>query len=181
MKQNSIKPQQRVLDTASRLFHNQGYNNTGINQIVEESGVVKSSLYQHYRSKEDIAIAFLNARHQSWFDKLKGQVSGGQTEKDKVLAAFDFIVQMNREEGFRGCAFLNMLSEINDENTRILEVIQAHKEELRGFFRNLLVEISAYADMVYLLFESAITESKLFKSDWPVESGKSFINSIFNS
>src|SRR6202012_6128303 len=43
-----------VIETASRLFYKQGYVNTGINQIIEESGVVKSSLYQRFRAEEEI-------------------------------------------------------------------------------------------------------------------------------
>ena len=56
-RKNAVR--QTVIDTASRLFYKQGYANTGINQIIEESGVVKSSLYTAFRTKEDILMAYL--------------------------------------------------------------------------------------------------------------------------
>jgi AcrR family transcriptional regulator len=48
-----------IVRTASRLFYRQGYSNTGINQIIEEAGVAKSTLYQQFRSKEDILLVYL--------------------------------------------------------------------------------------------------------------------------
>ena len=52
-------PRERLLDTASKLFHNQGYNNTGINQIISESKVSKSQLLCLFlKSKEGLCMAF---------------------------------------------------------------------------------------------------------------------------
>ena len=47
---------ERILDTAARLFYAQGYNSTGINQVIKEANVAKASLYQHFPSKEDLLI-----------------------------------------------------------------------------------------------------------------------------
>jgi AcrR family transcriptional regulator len=50
----------RIIDTASRLFYSQGYNSTGINQVIKEANVAKSSLYQYFPSKDDLLVAYLN-------------------------------------------------------------------------------------------------------------------------
>ena len=52
------------------MFHKQGFNSTGINQIIEEAKVAKASFYQHFKSKEDLCVAFLEKRHSFWFDEL---------------------------------------------------------------------------------------------------------------
>ncbi|MFC6196186.1 TetR/AcrR family transcriptional regulator [Dyadobacter subterraneus] len=163
----------------SNLFHYQGYNATGVNQIVEESGVGKSSLYQHFRSKEEMAVAYLNERHIFWFSNLVESTSTSESAEEKVLAAFDFITLMNEKEEYRGCSFLNMLSEIPKENTVLLTVIQQHKNEVQDFFRNTLKDTNIDSDHIYFLFESAIIESKLFTNAWPVHSAKSIIQSLF--
>ncbi len=170
-------PRERIINTASILFHQQGYNSTGINQIISEANVAKASFYQHFKSKEALCIAFLNARHEYWFSELLGFVSKSEHSKEKLLNAFDFIIQMNQKENFRGCSFLNILSEISKEQNAILSVIQAHKNDLRNFFEKEIGDelLSAH---IYLLFESAIIESQLFKSNELVEKSKKIIDSL---
>lgn len=174
-----MQPRERILETAFILFHKQGYNSTGINQIIADSNVAKASFYQHFKSKEDLCVAFLNKRHDFWFDKLYEFTSKSRTSKTKILASFDFLIAMNEAENFRGCSFLNLLSEIPADNTKILNVIQSHKNDLREYFRKYLAD-NQLADHIYLLFESAIIESQLFKNQWAVTKSKSIVNTIIN-
>lgn len=175
--QSMSSPKKRIIDTASRLFHQQGYNSTGINQIISEANVAKASFYQHFKSKEDLCVAFLNVRHEYWFLELMTYVSRSENIKKRILNAFDFIIYMNEKEDFRGCSFLNTLSEISKEHGPILSVIQAHKNDLRIFFEKELGEefLSAH---IYLLFESSIIESQLFKSNELVEKSKKIVNNL---
>lgn len=175
-----VTTRQKILDTASRLFHQQGYNSTGINQIIKESNVAKGGLYYIFKSKEELCIEYLNRRHESWFNKLVDFTSRARTARSKTMAAFDFIYHMNIEENFRGCSFLNILSEISSDDMEILSVIQNHKEDLRDFFAGILTEEKQDTiDHIYLLFESSIIESKLFRSQWPVEKSKKIVSSLF--
>lgn len=174
-----MQPKERILDTVSVLFHNQGYNSTGINQIIEEAKVAKASFYQHFKSKEDLCIAFLTQRHSFWFDTLEKFTSNEKDPKSKVLASFNFLVFMNQKENFRGCSFLNILSEISSDNIKILQVIQSHKADLRNYFKNILAD-DLLADHVYLLFESSIIESQLFKSNQLIEQSKKIIQTLIS-
>lgn len=170
-------PRERILEKASILFHQQGFNSTGINQIISEANVAKASFYQHFKSKDDLCVEFLNERHKYWFDELLNYTSKSKKLEKKVISAFDFIIYMNLKEGFRGCSFLNILSEISKEQESILSVIQAHKSDLRVYFKQLIGD-ELLATHVYLLFESAIIESQLFKSNEIVNKSKSIINNL---
>lgn len=172
MKQKS-DPKQRLLDAATELFFKQGYHATGINQVIEEAGVAKASLYMHYPSKEALLLAFLEHRHQTWFEGLHAAVAKAKKPEKKVLAAFDFLQQMNLTENFRGCAFLNILSEITEKDDDALLIIRSHKNDLRAFFSRLLQHAApAVQTQVYLLFESAIVESQLYRDQWPVQEAR---------
>jgi hypothetical protein len=174
-----ISPKDRIMDVTFVLFANQGYNSTGINQIISEANVAKASFYQHFKSKEDLCVAFLNARHTYWFSELNDFISDKKDVKSKVLASFDYLVYRNEKENFRGCSFLNILSEIPGDNFKILTVIQDHKKELRNFFSD-LIEDEILADHIYMLFESSIIESQMFKSNELIERSKMIIKSLIS-
>lgn len=170
-------PKERILEKTFTLFHKQGYNATGINQIIDEAKVAKASFYQHFKSKEDLCVAFLDKRHSFWFDELQKFTLSAADSNSKVLASFDFLIFMNKNENFRGCSFLNILSEIPSDNTKILSVIQNHKSDLREYFRDILKDEQT-ADHVFLLFESCIIESQLFKSNELIEQSKKIIQTL---
>lgn len=170
-------PKERILEKTFTLFHRQGYNATGINQIIEEAKVAKASFYQHFKSKEDLCVAFLNQRHLFWFEQLQKFTANEEDLKSKVLASFDFLIFMNKNENFRGCSFLNILSEIQSDNVKVLSVIQSHKTDLRKYFSEILKD-SLVSDHVYLLFESCIIESQLFKSNELIEKTKRIIQTL---
>ncbi|MBO9727401.1 MAG: TetR/AcrR family transcriptional regulator [Chitinophaga sp.] len=173
MKKKISDPKQRLLDTATQLFYQQGYHATGINQVLAEAGVARASLYMHYESKESLLLAFLHQRHIDWMAGLKAFTDKGSKPKEKIQAAFDFLASNNEKEHFRGCAFLNVLSETTDKDTAVLTVIQDHKKDLRAFLGDILhKEKQAVRDHVYLLFESAIVESQLYRHQWPVQEAK---------
>lgn len=172
-------PKTRILATTSILFANQGYNSTGINQIIAEANVAKASFYQHFRSKEDLCVAFLNARHVFWFNELNNFINSEKDMKSKVISALDFLIYMNLKENFRGCSFLNILSEIPGDNVKILHTIQQHKEDLRNLFSSLIPD-DILSDHIYMLFESCITESKMFKSNELIEKSKLIINNLIH-
>lgn len=172
-----MQPKERILEQAFTLFPKQGYNSTGINQIIEEAKVAKASFYQHFKSKEDLGVAFLNKRHLYWFEELQKFTLDKENPKEKIISSFDFLIFMNREENFRGCSFLNILSEIPSDNIKMLQVIQSHKNDLRDYFLEILKE-RILANHVYLLFESCIIESQLFKSNELIEQSKIILETL---
>jgi AcrR family transcriptional regulator len=172
-------PKERIVTTTFELFSKQGYNSTGINQIVSEANVAKASFYQYFKSKEDLCVEFLNVRHEYWFNELNKFTSKEKNIKSKIISSFDFLLFMNEKENFRGCSFLNILSEIQPDNVKILEVIQNHKTDLRNYFSE-LIDDKNLSDHVYLLFEGSIIESQLFRSNELIERSKKIINTLIN-
>ncbi|SHH88270.1 transcriptional regulator, TetR family [Chryseobacterium oranimense] len=170
-------PRERILQITFDLFGRQGYNSTGINQIISEAAVAKASFYQHFKSKEDLCAEFLNVRHQYWFNELNLFCADEENLKQRILKSFDFLIYMNQKENFRGCSFLNILSEIPMDNVKILSVIQQHKKDLRNYFFQLLKD-EELSDHIYLLFESSIIESQLFRSNDLIERSKKIINNL---
>ena len=172
MRKNAIR--QDVIDTASRLFYKQGYANTGINQIIEESGVVKSSLYASFRSKEDILMAYLETSGAATDEALKTASEKFEDPKDKVLAVFDYLVDLVQQKEYYGCNFLNIISEIPKDVERVRNQIRKQKNGVRNLFANILrpVHKEDLADEIYTLFVGALIANKVHDEVWPVLSAR---------
>lgn len=171
-----MKAKDKILNVASELFHQQGYNSTGINEIIEKSCVAKATFYNHFKSKEDLAIAYLEHRHGQWFDQLCGATKGCTSVEDRILESFSFIEKMNRLENYRGCAFLNMISEVGVANPNIHRVIQSHKTDLQKFFKDILQD-EERAFLIYMLFEASIVESQVYRNQAYVKKVKDIVAS----
>jgi AcrR family transcriptional regulator len=178
MKKLGVK--ERVIATASDLFYNQGYNQTGINQIIAEAGVAKASMYQHFRSKEDIAVAYLIARHSMWMGKLNDSVSIQNTSKGKVIGCFDYLTAWLTDVNFRGCGWQNIITDLPNGHDKIRDQAVYHKNDLRNWIQDLLKEAGDYdesqaedvGDEVLILIEGAIILSQIQKDHWPIEAAK---------
>lgn len=167
-------PRERILITASDLFDCQGFSNTGINQIIQEANVSKATFYAHFKSKDDLCIEFLERRFDYWVAELEKFTDGSPSPKIKILKSFDFLMHMNEKENFRGCSFLNILFEVPEDKTEIHYIIREHKRRLRICFDNEINDelLSAH---IYLLFESCIITSKIYRSNELIEKSKSIL------
>ncbi len=57
------------------------------------------------------------------------------------MSVFAFLESWLKACDFRGCAFLNIASEVPDINNRIRKEVIAHKDELRALLRELLEDL----------------------------------------
>jgi len=59
----SQETQRAVVEGAARVFDREGYGKASLSMIVEESGISQGSMYFHFKSKEQIALAVINEQH----------------------------------------------------------------------------------------------------------------------
>ena len=177
-RKNSIR--QTVIDTASRLFYQQGYVNTGINQIIEESGVVKSSLYAAFRTKEEILMAYLETAGAATDKALKDAADKHAQAKDKVLGVFDYLIGMVQQKEYYGCNFLNIISEMPQDAEIVRQQIKKQKNGVRRLFADILrpIQKEDLADEIYVLFEGALIGNKVHNAPWPVITAREVVNKL---
>lgn len=181
------KVRHRIIETASDLFYKNGYNSTGINEIISESGIAKATLYNHFKSKEDICLAYLRFKNSIFLNDIEAFAIAQETGAAQVLAVFDFLQQFFQDRDFNGCWCIKTVAEIPKDNVRVRDEIQAQKREFLALLEKLIntnlnitdaQQINSLARRVYLLYESAISESHLHGEDWPIKEAKQICEQI---
>jgi AcrR family transcriptional regulator len=102
---------ERLLDTADRLFYDEGVRAVGIDRVLEESGVAKGSLYYNFGGKDDLVRTYLQNRHASWAARIDAELATAATPAGRILAVFDALGDLFAQPDFRGCAFINAAAE----------------------------------------------------------------------
>ena len=178
--QSQSAVRQRILDTAARLFHQQGYNATGINQLIDEAGVAKASLYQHFRTKDEVLQAYLRQVSQEWFAQVDATVATHHSPKDKVLALFDMLLAFAVGVDFRGCNFQNALVELAPGETSTRQFIRDHKNRMGQYFMDILTESGQQdkADEIALLFEGALITSQLYHDAASIKTARRMVDQL---
>lgn len=167
-----------LVETALRLFYDNGFHATGIDTIVAESGVAKMTLYKHFKGKDDLILAALELRDRRWMEWFAGELRRrGRTPQQRLLAIFDVLGEWFAREGFRGCLFINAASEYCGLDGRIGDLAARHKRLVRDVIRGLAQEAgakhpAALADQLALLVEGAIVMALMEKSpEWASTAG----------
>jgi AcrR family transcriptional regulator len=131
-------PRERILDTAYELFSRHGIGAVGVDRIVAESSVAKMTLYRHFPSKTELALAFLELRDQRWTrDWLQSEVHRmALTPRDRLLAIFDAFDEWFHRPDYEGCSFVNTLLEM-PESDPLHEAAAHHLDVIRSFIEDL--------------------------------------------
>src|ERR1700745_1359085 len=90
-RQREVRPRERLIDPAYQMFSKEGVNQIGIDTILAESGCAKASLYSNFKTKVELAIAFLDRREVLWTrDWLQAEITRRATGPEaRLLAIFD--------------------------------------------------------------------------------------------
>lgn len=77
-------PRERILATAADLFANQGYRATGVNEVIDKQGVAKATFYNHFMTKDDLCLAYLQERNILELDGIKAHVASKLTPRSRA-------------------------------------------------------------------------------------------------
>ena len=129
---NSDEVRDRILRTASTLFYQRGVRAVGVDLVVEEAGVAKTSLYRHFRTKDDLIAAFLQREDEDFWNRWSRVTELHKTDPVAELEAhLDWIAERVGRPNYRGCPQLNVAAEFPDSDHPARRVASAHKKELR--------------------------------------------------
>jgi AcrR family transcriptional regulator len=149
----------RLLDTATRLFYAEGTRAVGIDRIIAEAGVAKATFYNHFPSKDDLVLAYIEEQ-----DRLGREAVAGlpkQRPRKMIAAIMGRISDAAVAGGYRGCPFLNTAAEYPDPGSPVRQAIDARRAWYHGVLRHLLAEDGDQAPSVTASLLVALSDGLL--------------------
>ena len=185
MKRSSTR--QHIVQTASDLFYKNGYNLTGINEIIAKAGIAKATLYNHFRSKEDLCIAYLDFKDEELIRSIDEFTKVRPEGDDRLVAVLEFLIDFFDSGDFHGCWCIRTVAELPANDERIRTKIRGNKKTFRQFLSQLVrdnkpdlseKDQAKLTNQVYMLYESAVAESHLQGESWPIRESIDLLNSV---
>lgn len=160
-KTNTLSARERILLTAHDLFYAEGIRATGIDLIIKNAKVTKTTFYRHFPSKNNLIIEFLEYRHQRWMNWFTASIQRHGNTVDAVALA---LLEWFESKHYRGCAFINSVGEFGETMPDVIRLSQQHTFEMTKFIESLLPDSADkenIANALSLAVDGAIIRSQI--------------------
>lgn len=167
-----------------KLFNRHGFNGVGIDQIIAEAGVAKTTLYRHYATKNHLIVAVLRYVGENFREQTRQRVDALASDpKDKLTAVFDVLAEWFGDESFYGCPFLSATSEFSERESLIFQEAVLHKRLTQAYFEELaraadMVSPVQFAKEMSLLYEGATNMANVMGTVEPAEWAKNLLSQM---
>lgn len=153
---------EKVLATATRLFYANGVRAVGVEWIVAESGVAKTSLYRHFQTKDALVAAFLEREDQEFWAQWQEAAGSSGNPRQELMGLMAWIGKRVAREGYRGCPQINVAAEFADPAHPARAIRRRHKEEMHTRLKDIVQRIGVRrpgetATQLALLIDGAFT------------------------
>ena len=182
---------ERIVDVASDLFYSQGYRATGINEVIAKSGVAKATFYSHFKTKDDLCKEYLKGSQHVMLQNVEAEIERASGAVDRFLAPFHAMQTLMKTSGFRGCAFMNIASEVPDCQSPLrkqgVQVYDSLACRLVTMAEELIASDPAqYARLdakvlardYLIILTGAVALSELYAAAWPIEQGEQTLRGL---
>ena len=169
----SVKTSMRdaLVAAATELFYAEGLRAVSVDKVIEKAGTTKVTFYRHFKSKDDLVVAYLELRAQQERDGILHAIEAANGDPDRVFQALagqlgDFACL----QGFRGCPFINAAAEYPDPDSSVRRVVDAHRSWCKDAYRTIveplrLDDAQGVADDLMLIRDGAMVAGYLDRTE----------------
>ena len=171
---------ERLLRTAGQLFYAEGIHTVGVDRLVAESKVTNATFYRHFRSKEDLAVAYIGSVDQAIRTQI-GSLTAADVPTDGILRGIGAsLVEQIRSPGYRGCAFLNAAAEFPDPDHPVHRAVVQHRawflQTITGLFAEITTVQAEYAGRHFVMLRDGAMSAGYLGD--PVLAGETLLRGI---
>lgn len=183
----SASKRDELVQSALKIFYEGGFNAIGMDRIAAETGVSKTSIYKHFRTKDDLILATLRLRDEQFRNWLVRRVEALASEPpQRLLAVFDALKEWLTEPGFKGCMFVKASAEFQDRANPIHAAAAEHKRLLQLYLEKLAERAGArkpaeLAVHLQLVSEGAISIAHLHDPRLAADAARTVARVLINA
>jgi len=182
----ALSKREQIVNEALKLFYQNGFHATGIEQIISDAKVSKKTLYNHFKSKDELVLATLRKRDELFRNNLMRETERlADSPQERLLAIFDVISVWFREKDFAGCMFINASAEFSKQDNPSHILCAEHKRLVRDYIKTLATQAKLndpeeLSKQLNLLIEGAIVEAHVSGSTDSAKRAKTIAASLIN-
>lgn len=172
------RSEEKILTAAADLFYANGLRGVHIDQVIAASGVARSTMYAHFRTKDELIAAYLRTTDDSWTAQLQDAAArAGDDPREQLVAVFDALTAAFDRHGFFGCPFVSAAVEADlDSQARAITV--QHTQRRQAWLTELSEKAGAAAPQtlarhIGLLIDGALASGRLLQDRTVVDEAKS--------
>lgn len=166
----AVSARDRIIRTAHDMFYRVGFHAVGLDGILAEVGVTKTTFYNHFSSKEDLVSEVLIWHDRWWQDTFREMLKkhGGDKPRDQLLAIPDVLDWLFSSNDFNGCFFVNVAVQFPLPHDPAHEAAAKHKQSMGGIIRELAGyagadDAGALAEELSLVLEGAYVTRQVLR------------------
>ncbi|WP_299844901.1 TetR/AcrR family transcriptional regulator [uncultured Roseovarius sp.] len=184
-----MRPTKRdeLVEKALAIFYQNGFHATGMDRLVADTGISKTSMYKHFRTKEDLILAALTLRDKLFRDWLVQRIEeAAATPRERILALFDVLGEWFASADFRGCMFIKASAEFQNHNHPVRQQSAEHKQLIQKYIQKLAEQAGLpqpvnLARQIIILKEGAIVATHVSGSKTAASDAKEAAEQLLSS
>ena len=163
----SASKRDELVQNALKAFYGGGFHAIGMDRLAKETGVSKTAIYKHFRTKDDLILATLRLRDEQFRNWMVRRVEALASDpKEQLLATFTALGEWFDEPAFKSCMFIKASSEYQDRDNPIHQTAAEHKKLLLKYLTQLATDAGlskpdAVAQQLLIIKEGAIVLAHL--------------------
>jgi AcrR family transcriptional regulator len=162
-----VSMRDRLLEAADELFYAHGMRAVSVERVIERADTTKVTFYRHFKSKDDLVVAYLEHRAEEERHGVDAAIAHGAADPDAALRLIsEALGTIACAPGFRGCPFINAAAEYAEPDSPVRRIVDAHREWCRSAFARLVLPLdlpdpAAVAEDLMLLRDGAMVAGYL--------------------
>ncbi|MCX8124525.1 MAG: TetR/AcrR family transcriptional regulator [Spirochaetes bacterium] len=171
-----------IVAISAKLMHLKGFNNTGIQEILQKADVPKGSFYYYFKSKDDLGlqvIEYYTNAITSIFQQYLNDTSFSPLQRLENLIMF-YARHFKKMNYTLGCPIGNFSLEMSDLSEHFRVKLNHSIQKLIRLIDSCLqqakdsgeisddVDTTQAAEFIFQGFEGALLRMKVVKSDRPI-------------